>query len=399
MKTLPYRVLIVEDHPFQREYLLQLFRGQGVEHIETAEDGAEAILCLERQPFDLVVSDLLMPGMDGVQLIQRLGALAHRPQLALLSTASRRIMGGACQAAQALGLSVIGTIAKPAVPTAIAGLLETLGTRLSQNLPRPTQHARFSRGRLLLALARGEMQAWFQPKKSLHNGRIVAAEALVRWLHPQKGTLLPGRFIADLVEHGLEEALLWTVIQQTLQAQADWRRCGFRIPVSVNLPTRLLDNPSLPDQLADFVEHQGGNPSLLCFELTENSVTTLPGSYHAGACRLRMKGFGLAQDDFGQGYSSLYNLVSTPFTELKIDRALVHGSVDDEALAVALASTVALGRRLGLEVVAEGVERQEELNLLRRFQCDRVQGFLISEAVSPAAFEGLLRKDMPVLVH
>jgi EAL domain-containing protein (putative c-di-GMP-specific phosphodiesterase class I) len=112
-----------------------------------------------------------------------------------------------------------------------------------------------------------------------------------------------------------------------------------------------------------------------------------------------MKGFGLAQDDFGQGYSSLYNLVSTPFTELKIDRALVHGSVDDEALAVALASTVALGRRLGLEVVAEGVERQEELNLLRRFQCDRVQGFLISEAVSPAAFEGLLRKDMPVLVH
>ncbi|WP_275627492.1 EAL domain-containing response regulator [Pseudomonas sp. 273] len=395
MSPLPYRVLIVEDQPFQREYLLELFREQGVVHLEAAADGAEAIERLDRQRFDLVLSDLLMPGMDGVQLIQHLSARECRPHLALMSSAPRRVLGGACQAARELGLSVVDLIAKPALPAAIAKLLERLGRQRNDRRPPGQPASSFSRSQLLLALARGELQAWFQPKKSLRDGRIVAAEALVRWLHPEHGLLLPGSFIDDMVRHGLEQVLLWTVVEQSLRAQAAWRQQGYRIPVSVNLPPHLLDDPGLPDRLADFVLLQGGEPASLCFELTEGSTTRQPGSYHAGACRLRMKGFGLAQDDFGQGYSSLYNLVSTPFTELKIDRALVHGSVEDEALAAALESTVALGRRLGLEVVAEGVETTAELSLLRRLECDRVQGFLISEAVCAQAFDQLLREDGP----
>lgn len=397
MNILPYRVLVVEDQAFQREYLLELLREQGVAHLEAAADGAEAVERLERQHFDLVLSDLLMPGMDGVQLIQHLSALEYRPQLALMSSAPRRVLGGACQAARELGLTVVDLIPKPAMPAAIARLLERLGRRQGHE-PSPAQQVPgFSRSQLLLGLARGELQAWFQPKKSLRDGRIVAAEALVRWLHPEHGLLLPGSFIDDLGRYGLEQVLLWTVVEQSLRAQATWREQGYHIPVSVNLPPHLLDDPGLPDRLADFVLHQGGEPAALCFELTEGSTTRQPGSYHAGACRLRMKGFGLAQDDFGQGYSSLYNLVSTPFTELKIDRALVHGSVEDEALAAALESTVALGRRLGLEVVAEGVDSAAELSLLRRLQCDRVQGFLISEAVSAQAFDRLLREDGPAV--
>ena len=395
MNPLPYRVLVVEDQAFQREYLLEQLRTQGVCYLEAAADGAEAIERLERQRFDLVLSDLLMPGMDGVQLIQHLSTLEWRPQLALMSSAPQRVLGGACQAARALGLTVLDLIAKPAPPAAIARLLERLGQRQGAAREPGRQATCFSRSQLLLALARGELQAWFQPKKSLRDGRIVAAEALVRWLHPEHGLLLPGAFIDDLARHGLEQVLLWTMIEQSLRAQAGWRQQGYRIPVSVNLPTHLLDDPGLPDRLADFVVLQGGEPASLCFELTESSTTRRPGNYHAGACRLRMKGFGLAQDDFGQGYSSLYNLVSTPFTELKIDRALVHGSVEDEALAAVLESTVALGHRLGLEVVAEGVESTAELSLLRRLACDQVQGFLISEAVCTEVFERLLYEDGP----
>lgn len=395
MNTLPYRVLVVEDQAFQREYLLEQLRTQGVRHLEAAADGAEAIERLERQRFDLVLSDLLMPGMDGVQLIQHLSTLEWRPQLALMSSAPRRVLGGACLAARALGLSVLGLIAKPAPSAALARLLERLGQRQDEAREPERQAPRFSRSQLLLALARGELQAWFQPKKSLRDGRIVSAEALVRWLHPEHGLLLPGAFIDDMARYDLEQVLLWTMIEQSLRAQASWRQKGYCIPVSVNLPTHLLDDPSLPDRLTDFVVLQGCEPASLCFELTENSTTRRPGNYHAGACRLRMKGFGLAQDDFGQGYSSLYNLVSTPFTELKIDRALVHGSVEDEALAAVLESTVALGHRLGLEVVAEGVESTAELSLLRRLACDQVQGFLISEAVCTEVFERLLYEDGP----
>jgi len=108
-----------------------------------------------------------------------------------------------------------------------------------------------------------------------------------------------------------------------------------------------------------------------------------------------MKGFGLAQDDYGQGYSSLFNLVSTPFTELKIDRSLVHGCVEDANLSAAVASSIDMGRQLHVDVVAEGVETSEELSLLRRMGCDRAQGFLISEAVTPQAFLQQLREDGP----
>ena len=210
---------------------------------------------------------------------------------------------------------------------------------------------------------------------------------------------MPADFLPSLVSLGLEKELLLLFIKQTIAAQASWTSQGYDIPVSINLPTHLLDDDDLADALHDYVRAQGGIPAKLAFELMECSTTQDISKYYAGACRLRMKGFGLAQDDFGQGFSSYFNLVSTPFTELKIDRALVHGCVENENLASALASIVALGRQLGLEVVAEGVESQEELALLRKLNCDRVQGFLISRAVSSGHLGHLLHEDAPPRLH
>ncbi|CAD5107938.1 EAL domain-containing response regulator [Zestomonas carbonaria] len=390
----PYRILIVEDQAFQREYLVNLFREQGVSRLEAAADGEDALSRLKAREFDLVLSDLMMPGLDGVQLIQRLSELKRPPLLAIMSSSSRRVMGSACRLASVLGITVVGQIAKPALPLSIRRLLGKLEKGKRKHDALPTDDRReWKPDELSAALKNWQFQAWFQPKKSLGDGRISAAEALVRWIHPQHGTLMPGEFISSLGQAGLDEALLWLVLEQALRAQALWGEAGFRIPVSVNLPTHLLDDPSLPDRLHDFVVTHAGAPGSIVFELLECSTTVAPSNYYAGACRLRMKGFGLAQDDFGQGYSSFYNLVSTPFTELKIDRALIRGCVEDDGLSTALESIVSLGRQLGLEVVAEGVESKEELAMLRRFECDRVQGFLISEAVAPQLFLQLLMDE------
>lgn len=389
----PFSILIVEDHPFQLMYLQNLFNELGDYYLECAQDGLQALACLQRRNYDLVLTDLLMPGMDGVQFIQKLAAMRARPALAIMSSSSRRMLMAASLVARNLQVNVIGLISKPVQASALRDLIEQL-MRLRDKTP-PPPLAEIDRQSLIDALDNGELEAWFQPKKALANGRIVAAEALVRWIHPEHGVLLPGVFLPALSAFNLEERLLWLMLEQGIEAQAQWARQGYDIPVSINLPTHLLNSDDLPDRIHAFVLRHNGVPEKIFFELMECSTPQEISNFYAGACRLRIKGFGLSQDDFGKGYSSYINLVSTPYTELKIDRALVHGCNENEELAQALTSIVGLGRQLGLTVVAEGVETAQELALLRKIDCTQVQGFLISHAVSSDLFAQLLTHDGP----
>ncbi|KJK20269.1 EAL domain-containing protein [Pseudomonas sp. NPDC087612] len=395
----PYNILIVEDHPFQHMYLQHLFSELGDFHFEAAQDGKEALEHLQRRDFDLVLTDLLMPGMDGVQFIQGLARLRSKPDLAIMSAASKRMLMAASLVAKNLGVEVIGLLSKPVKPDALRNLTDQLNGKNRSAPPVPPAVAQFDYQALIHGLSNGQFQAWFQPKKSLSNGRIVAAEALVRWMHPEQGVLLPGAFLPAFKTFELEERLLWLMLKQAIHAQARWRQQGYDIPVSINLPTHLLNSHDLADRLLEFVLHHQGIPGKICFELMECSVPQDISNFYAGACRLRIKGFGLSQDDFGKGYSSYMNLVSTPFTELKIDRALVQGCHENESMTSALTSIVALGRKLGLTVVAEGVETPQELALLRKIDCNQAQGFLISHAVSSEQFQQLLTNDGPATFY
>ena len=389
----PYRVLVVEDHPFQHEYLLNVFSEVGGFQVDTVWDGDQALECLTRRDYDLLLTDLLMPVMDGVQLIQKIAALKKRPALALMSASSRRMLISAGLAAKNLGMSVVGLISKPVELNAVMRLKERMAIFRGNGEVDSALAIEVDPQSIVRAMDNDQIQAWFQPKKSLHDGNILSAEALVRWVHPQAGLLLPKDFLSLLIKQGLEEPLLWLMLKKTLQAQREWRQQGWDIPVSINLPTHLLDDHDLADRLRDYVIADGGEPRSIVFELMESSITEELSNYYAGACRLRMMGFGLAQDDFGKGFSSYFNLVSTPFSELKIDRSLVHGCVENENLASALRSLVELSQKLGLTVVAEGVETQAELAFLRRIGCDQAQGFLICGAVSCADFGTLLFED------
>ena len=384
----PCSLLIVEDHPFQHLYLQNLFNELGLFDLEFARDGEEALRRLKNREFDLVLTDLLMPGMDGVQFIQGLAAQKSRPVLAIMSAASRRMLMGASLVASNLQVKVIGLISKPVSSAALRCLIDQLQA-LRQDVP-VAAHASIDRRSIERALGNGELQAWFQPKKALDNGRIVAAEALVRWVHPEHGTLLPGFFLPALIAYDLEECLLWRALEQAMAAQAVWRQQGYDIPVSINLPTHLLNSHDLPDRILAFVLQRDGLPARICFELMECSVPDDISNFYAGACRLRIKGFGLSQDDFGKGYSSYMNLVSAPFTELKIDRALVQGCNSNAELEQALTSIVTLGRQLGLTVVAEGVETAEQADALRREGCDLMQGYHFAPPLEADAFARLL---------
>ncbi|MGS1105021.1 EAL domain-containing response regulator [Achromobacter anxifer] len=386
------KILIVDDQPLQREYISGLMRGEGVPYVETAANGADALERIRAVPFDLVMTDLMMPGCDGVQLIQRIAELERRPRLALISSSPKQLVGTVCLLAKLLSIEVVGQFCKPV-------LLEDIRTLLKHQtrpgLP-PFVDAALpvssDRDRMAHAITSGEIQVWYQPKQALAQRTVYGVEALVRWLCPDGTVLLPSSFLPAVALHGLEEQLTFHVVEQSLRDQAAWRAAGYSLTVSVNLPTRLLDDRSLPDRLYEAVRSLQGDPSRICFELTENSTTNRASDYYAGACRLRMMGFGLSQDDFGQGYSSLYNLVTTPFTELKIDRSFIQRFVEDEKSRAIVESAVMLGNRLGLPVVAEGVETATQYQLLLQLGCFAVQGFFVSGALNAALLLQLLRK-------
>lgn len=390
-----YRVLLVEDHPVQQRYLLDLFHALDGVTVDAVRNGDQAQGRLSTHAFDLVLCDLMMPGMDGMQLVQRLAALGQRPSLAFMSVLPGRMLSSASLAASYLGFNVLGPLAKPVSLEALAKLMQKMATPNAGQRVTSKSGCMHSFATLNEAIRSGRIQPWFQPKWSLASGRIVAAEALVRWVDEGRDVLLPRDFLPGIVKFRLEEALLMQVVSLTIAAQSLWHGKGYRVPVSINLPPHLLDDENLPDRLYAHVMSKGGVASDIGFEVMESSVAKDLGHYFAGVCRLRLKGFGLAQDDFGKGFSSYFNLVSTPFTELKIDRSLVHGCVENANLAAALSSIVALGKQLGLKVVAEGVENVQELALLKQVNCDQVQGFLLSKAVNPWSFLDLLANERP----
>lgn len=390
-----HRILVLDHSPVQCRHVESLLNGVGFRQITSACTAQAALQALQQQRHQIVILDLDMPDTDGIQFIDQMSGLGQHPMLLISSACPRRILKSAGLMAKEQGFSVIGQFPKPFARQQAHQLLRQCLARRKKNLLPGCGAAgqpplAIDASTLHQALHDGEIQGWFQPKRSLRTGRIVAAEVLARWPCATGECVLPSAFIPAIKHYGFEHELLLQILDDGLKAHTAWRRRGHRIPIGVNLPVPLLEQPELPDRLHDMVTAAGVAPEAVVFELLEDDAINIPSRYYMGASRLRLKGFGLAQDDFGRGYSSICSLVSTPFTELKIDRALVSGAWNDEMRSAALASTIALGHELGLSVTGEGVETREDWNFLQRIGCDCAQGFLISKAVDADRFAQML---------
>jgi EAL domain-containing protein (putative c-di-GMP-specific phosphodiesterase class I) len=206
----------------------------------------------------------------------------------------------------------------------------------------------------------------------------------VRWQHPQRGLTPPGHFIPLAEESGLIAPLTDWVLHAACQGRPT-------LPLSVNLPASSLADARLPGQLDGLVRQYRLQPSCLMLELTETMVMRDVATAIGVLDRLRGMGFGLSLDDFGTGYSSLSYLKRLPMSELKIDRAFITDVARGGRDGALAAAVITLGRELGLQVVAEGVETQEQSAFLIGRGCTLQQGFLFSRPVPQAAFEQMLK--------
>ncbi|MDW3216028.1 MAG: bifunctional diguanylate cyclase/phosphodiesterase [Ilumatobacteraceae bacterium] len=234
-------------------------------------------------------------------------------------------------------------------------------------------------GDLRTAIETDQLTVVYQPKLNLATGRVVGAEALVRWDHPIRGTVPPAEFVRVAEDTGLIKQLTDIVLASGIRMLAEIQRAGLDVDVSVNVSTHDLFDARLPDRVRGYLGSHHVDPSRLTLEITESSLfvdaprtrATIDGLYEVG---LRM-----AVDDFGTGYSSLSYLRRLPVHELKIDQSFVARMLVDPQDEVIVRSTIDLGHNLGLAVVAEGVESFDVLDRLREFGCDVAQGYAISE--------------------
>ena len=241
-------------------------------------------------------------------------------------------------------------------------------------------------GDLRRGLDRGELFLHYQPKVSLSSGETVGAEALVRWAHPDRGTVAPDQFI-PLAEHtGLIGPLTLYVLDAALAQVRAWLDAGWTVPVAVNLSARNLLDQRLSDQIVELLAKHRVRPDMLRLEVTESAIMTDPARAQALLARLHKLGVAIAIDDFGAGYTSLAQLKTLPVTELKIDRSFVTTMDTDVANALIVRSVVDLGHNLGLTTIAEGVETQASMDTLTGFGCDIVQGYHLARPMAAADF-------------
>lgn len=232
------------------------------------------------------------------------------------------------------------------------------------------------------AIDDGGLWVAYQPKLDLVTGRIVGAEALARWTHPEKGPISPDEFIKAAEQSNRVERLTAHVLDRAVAAAAAVNARGFRFGIAVNLSARLLASDGVIDMVQQALARHALAPELLTLEVTETAMLVDDPLVAGRLARLRERGIQLSVDDYGTGLSTLEYLRMIPATEIKIDRSFVQALTANEGDRVIVRSTIELAHSLGRKVVAEGVEERETLDALRDMGCDLAQGYLISRPVT-----------------
>ena len=238
-------------------------------------------------------------------------------------------------------------------------------------------------GELRKALDENEFTLVFQPKVALTSGNTVGVEALIRWQHPARGLILPGEFIPFAEQTGAIRMITPWLIDKAVRTCSDWLRTGISLQISLNISARDLLNKELPNMLRVSLDKFHVPPHMICVEITESSLMEDPVNAENTLLQLRQLDVGLAIDDYGTGYSSLAYIKKLPFNELKIDRTFIMNMTSHKEDIAIVRSTIELGHNLNLRVVAEGVENDAELELLRQLKCDQAQGYIISKPMPP----------------
>jgi diguanylate cyclase (GGDEF)-like protein len=243
------------------------------------------------------------------------------------------------------------------------------------------------------ALNRNELVLYYQPLVEIGNGRIIGMEALLRWNKPDSGILPPARFISLAEETGMIVEMGEWVLNTACRQNKEWQNAGYpRIRVAVNISSKQFEQENFIDTVKNALSTSDLDPCYLELEITEDVIRNVD-KVSIALNKLRELGVKISLDDFGTGYSSLSHLKKLPIDTLKIDKSFIHDVTEGDKEVAITTAVITMGHNLRLQVLAEGVETEEQLSILKNYNCDAVQGFYYSKPVAPEEFVKLFKND------
>ncbi|MGN7738586.1 EAL domain-containing response regulator [Pseudomonas sp. 22526] len=380
------RILVLEDHAFQRSVAVKTLNYLGHHDVRAAADGAQALSMLkDGGAADLVLCDLRMKGMDGLEFLRLAGQAGLICSVIICSELALDLRRGVQEMVTLLGLEMLGDIGKPLRLELLQPLLakcvrlsseEGASTMRVPDIPTETE--------VRQGLARNEFRAYYQPKFHLHSGVVEGAEVLVRWVRPELSIQLPATFLPVIARCGLWNELFYGLLEQGLTLQRLFQDFGLPLELAFNLDVSQLASHDLCARIQASLHLHRLPASRLVFELTECGLLETSVVALETLIRLRMMGCGLAIDDFGTGFSSQQRLCQLPFNEIKLDAEFVQGMLYKPRCQAVIDSTLALAKALNIRVVAEGIESIEQCRRLAQMGCTQGQGYLYARPMSGA---------------
>jgi len=389
-------VLVIDDDPVLCLLAESFFESRGAEAIWMAQNGKQAIdvLFSHAREIDFMLIDLNMPELDGIQFLRYLKKCDYTGPFAILSGESGAILKSAESLARAHNLNLLGTLSKPFDSSALAQLIDRSEIAIPKPAGAELKPAVVSPNDLEAALGAGHILPHYQPKLDVNTGNVTGAEALARWVHAEHGVIGPDVFIPMAEHYGLIGTLTDVMIHRAVVDASHWRRAPWTIKCAINLSAFTLASLDFPDRVAERVDAAGIQRANFIFEITESQVLQNRATAMEVLARMRILGFEISIDDFGTGYSNIENLSEFPFTELKIDRSFVRNASADAFARTCVETSVQLGKKLDLRVVAEGVETAEDWDFVAAAGVDEVQGYYIAKPMPADAFRQWCLKQM-----
>lgn len=380
--TINQNILVLDDDPDMGSFVSFVANGLGL--LCTSTTTSYEFLRELRRETALILLDVMMPDVDGVQVLRLLAQQECKTSIVLMSGISNRLMEATDVLAKALGLSVVGHLQKPFRLSALETLLKEFTEPSGPRACPSTAALLITDAELHAAIDENQFLLNFQPQIDLVSNQVAGFEALVRWQHPQKGLIFPDTFIPRLEGIDLTDRLGTIVAGLGISELSRFHEVyGNSYTLSLNVSASSLLDLQLPETMLALAYANAIQPGNLIIEVTESALLKNLSRSLDVLIRLRINGFQISIDDFGTGYAMMEQLRYIPATEIKIDRSFVQNMNLSSSDRVVVEKTVEIGHELGMKVVAEGVETAAQLKFLRSIHCDLAQGYFFSRPLHP----------------